>query len=167
MTRTLRAFALVGVLGLGIYLLGFALYHAGALPIVGTGRGAALGTYFLVAWVMFIAARIGITVASVAGVIAAVASVQRRQRGWAVALIGWLVLYYVSPLLLVFFPSLAQSFLPSTLIAAADGPLLGVELAAPSALLVLVYSFLPATPRATASPVREAAGDETRSKCTA
>ncbi len=167
MTRTLRAFALVGVLGLGIYLLGFALYHAGALPIVGTGRGAALGTYFLVAWVMFIAARIGITVASVAGVIAAVASVQRRQRGWAVALIGWLVLYYVSPLLLVFFPSLTQTFLPSTLIAAADGPLLGVELAAPSALLVLVYSFLPATPRATASPVREAAGDETRSKCTA
>jgi len=166
-TRTLRAFALVGVLGLGIYLLGFALYHAGALPIVGTGRGAALGTYFLVAWVMFIAARIGITVASVAGVIAAVASVQRRQRGWAVALIGWLVLYYVSPLLLVFFPSLTQTFLPSTLIAAADGPLLGVELAAPSALLVLVYSFLPATPRATASPVREAAGDETRSKCTA
>ena len=149
MTRTLRAFALVGVFGLGIYLLGFALYHATALP---------LGTFILAALVMFFAARIGLAVASIAGVIAAVASVQRGQRGWAVVLIGGLVLYYLSPLLLAFVPTLAQPFLPSTLIAAADGPLLGVELAVPIALLVLVYSFLPATPRASATSVSEAAG---------
>jgi hypothetical protein len=157
-TRTLRAFALVGVLGLGVYLLGFALYHAAALPVVGTGRGAVLGTYILAAAVMYVAARIGITVVSVAGVIAAVAGVQRLQRGWAVALIGGLVLYYVLPLLLAFVPSVVQRLLPSTLIPAADGPLLGVELAAPIALLVLVYSFLPATPRASASTASEAAG---------
>jgi len=155
-TRTLRALAVVGSVGLGIYLLGFALYHAAALPILGTGRGAALGTYLLVAIGMSFAARIGIAVTSVVVVIAAVASVQRRQRGWAVALIGGLVLYYISPYLLNFFPSLARPFLPSMLIAAADGPLLGVELAVPIALLVLVYSFFPAPP---ARPLSESTGE--------
>ena len=146
MTRILRIFALVSVVGLGIYLVGFFLFHAAALPVIGAGFGAVLGTYLLVAFVMAVAAWIGGSAASVVGVIAAVASVQRRQRGWAIALIGVVVLHYTYGLLLSLVPALARPFFPSPFIAAIDGPLLGVVMVLPIALLVLIYSFLP-TPK--------------------
>ena len=151
MTRILRIFALMSVVGLGLYLVGFFLYHAAALPVIGAGFGAVLGTYLLVAAVMAVAAWIGGSAASVVGVIAAVASVQRRQRGWAIALIGAVVLHYSYGLFLSFVPALARPFFPSPFIAAVDGPLLGVVTVLPIALLVLVYSFLP-TPKVVAAP---------------
>jgi hypothetical protein len=155
--RTLRALALVGLLGSVIYLVGFALYHAAALPIV--GASSALGALFVVANAMQIAAWLGTTFTFVAGVVAAVAVVQRRQRRWAVALIGVLALHESYPLLVSYFPQLAEPFRPSPLIAAVDGPLLRVVPAPPLALLVLVYSVLSSPPDAApASPAGEAAG---------
>ena len=154
MKRTLRTFALTGFLGIGIYWVGFVLYHAADLPVLGTA--SALGTLLLLANLMQIAAWIGTAFAYVAGVVGAVASVQRRQRWWALALIGVLALQQLYALLLHYFPQLAQPFLPSTLIPAADWPLFGVVLTTPIAVLVLVYSVLPSP--ATANPVVEAAG---------
>jgi hypothetical protein len=146
MTRILRIFAVVSILGLGIYLTGFFLYHASALPDIGGERGGVLAASLLVSIVMSLAAWIGTSFASVAGILAAVASVQRRQRSWALALIGVLVLQNAYAFLLSYFPELAQPFLPSTFIMAADEPLLGVVIVTPIALLVLIYSFLP-TPK--------------------
>jgi hypothetical protein len=101
--------------------------------------------------VLSVAAWIGGSAASVVGVIAAVASVQRRQRGWAIALIGIVVLNYTYVLFLFFVPALARPFFPSPFIAAVDGPLLEVVMALPIALLVLIYSFLPAPKTAEAT----------------
>jgi hypothetical protein len=92
---------------------------------------------------MSIASWIGTSVASITGAVAVVASVQRRQRGWAIALVSVLVLRYVSPFLLSFFPVLAWPFVSSSITIAMYGPLLGVVEVAPMALLVLVYSFSP------------------------
>jgi len=154
-TRTLRALALTGFLGVGIYWVGFVLYHTAAFPIL--GAAGVLGTFFLVAGLMRIGAWIGTVCAYVAGVVGAVASVQRRQRWWAVALIGVLALQQVYSLLLSYFPQLAQPFLPSRLIVAADEPLLGVVVTTPIAVLALVYSVLPF--QATANPGIEGARD--------
>ena len=115
MTRILRIFALMSVVGLGLYLVGFFLYHAAALPVIGAGFGAVLGTYLLVAAVMAVAAWIGGSAASVVGVIAAVASVQRRQRGWAIALIGAVVLHYSYGLFLSFCSCFGAAVLPVTI----------------------------------------------------
>jgi len=104
---------------------------------------------------MSVASWIGISVASIAGAVAAVASVQRRQRGWAIALVSVLVLRYVSPFLISFFPVLAWPFVSSSVSIALYGPLLGVVEVAPLALLVLVYSFFPAP---SASPLSETTG---------
>jgi hypothetical protein len=157
-TRILRIFAVVSILGLGVYLAGFFLYHASALPVIGDGRGGAFATYLLAASLMSIAAWIGSSFASVAGVIAAVAAVQRRQRRWAIVLIGVLALQNAYAFLLSYFPELARPFLPTTFIVAADRPLVGVMLVTPIALLVLVYSFLP-TPTS-AKPTGEIAQDD-------
>jgi hypothetical protein len=146
-TRILRIFAVVSILGLGIYLVGFFLYHASALPV----SGGVLATFVLLSIVMSIAAWIGTSFASVAGILAAVASVQRRQRSWALVLIGVLVLQNAYAFLLSYFPELAQPFLPSTFIVAADEPLLGVVIVTPIALLVLLYSLLP-TPKSAKPP---------------
>ena len=146
MTRILRIFAVASIFGLGIYLAGFFLFHASALPDIGGGGGGVLAAVVLVSIVISLAAWIGTSFASVAGIVAAVASVQRRQRGWAIVLIGVLVLQNAYAFLLVYFPELAQPFLPSTFIVAADEPLLGVVIVTPIALLVLIYSLLP-TPK--------------------
>jgi hypothetical protein len=139
--RTLRALALVGLLGNVIYLVGFAWYHAGTLPIV--PGSSALGALFLWAYVLQFAAWLGTTFTFVAGVVAAVAAVQRRQRLWSVALIGVLALHALYPLLIPYVPQLlAYPFLPSPLISAVDVRILGVVPATPLALLVLVYSVL-------------------------
>jgi len=58
-----------------------------------------LGASFLWAYVLQVAAWLGTTFTFVAGVVAAVATVQRRQRRWAVALIGVLALHALYPLL--------------------------------------------------------------------
>ncbi len=144
MNRTLRVLALVGLLGNVIYLVGFAWYHAGTLPV--GGASSALGAVFLWAYVLQFAAWLGTTFTFVAGVVAAVTAVQRRQRLWSVALIGVLALhafyYPLLTLLVSYVPLLARPFLPTPLIAAVDGPFLHVVSAAPLALLVLVYSVL-------------------------
>ena len=155
MTHILRIFAVVSILGLGIYLAGFFLFHASALPDIGGEGGGVLAASLLVSIVMAIAAWIGTSFASVAGILAAVASVQRRQRGWAMILIGVLVVQNAYAFLLSYFPELAQPFLPSTFILAADEPLLGVVIVTPIALLVLIYSLLP-TPKS-AKPTGEIA----------
>jgi hypothetical protein len=153
LTRTLRALALTGFLGIGIYWLGFVLYLAGALPRLGAGATGLIATVFLVAGVLRIAAWIGTVFAYVAGVVGAVASVQRRQRWWAVALIGVLSLQQLYSLLLNFFPPLAWPFFPAGLSVALYGPLLGVVVTTPIAVLVLAYSVLPSLPPAnTAHP---------------
>jgi hypothetical protein len=100
----------------------------------------------LLALVMSVASWIGTSVASIAGAVAVVASVQRRQRGWAIALISVLALRYVSPFLFSFFPVLAWPILSSSVSIAMYGPLFGVVEVAPLALLVLVYSFFPTPP---------------------
>jgi hypothetical protein len=142
----LRIFALVSSIGLGLYLLGFYLYHHAALPVIGGGRGGILATLVIAASVMLVAAWIGTSFASVAGVIAAVAAVQRRKRRWATVLIGVLIVQNAYAFLLSYFPELARPFLPSPFIVATDRPLLGVVMVIPIALLVLIYSFLP-TPK--------------------
>ncbi len=125
MNRTLRALALVGLLGNVIYLVGSAVYYAGTPPV--GGASSELGALILWAGVLQVVAWFGTTFTFVAGVVAAVATVQRLQRLWAVAVIG---------------PLLARPFPPTPLIAAVEGPFLHVVAATPHALLVLVYSVL-------------------------
>jgi hypothetical protein len=145
--RTLRVLALVGLLGNVIYLAGSAVNHAGTLPV--GGASSALGALFLWAYVLQFAAWLGTMFTFAAGVVAAVAAVQRRQRQWTVALIGVLALHALSPLLtflvpllVPYVPLLAPPAPPTALIAAVEGPLRPVVAATPLALLVLVYSVL-------------------------
>ncbi len=86
MNRTLRALALVGLLGNVIYLVGSAVYYAGTPPV--GGASSELGALILWAGGLQVVAWFGTTFTFVAGVVAAVATVQRRQRLWAVAVIG-------------------------------------------------------------------------------
>jgi len=132
--------AFVGALGVVIYLFLDVLYHAAAQPVFGS---TGLVTLLLVANVMLIVSWIGTVLTYVAGVVAAVAAVQRHQRWWAVALIGVLAWQELYPLLARYFPQLMTPFRPLVSIAAADGPLVGVLLAIPITLLVVVYSLLP------------------------
>jgi hypothetical protein len=152
--RTLRALALVGLLGNVIYLVGFAGFHDGTLPIV---QGSSeLGALVLLVYVLQVAAWLGTTFTFAAGVVATVAAVQRRQRWWAVALIGVLALHAMYPLLTLlipYVPLLARPFPASPLIAAVDGPFLHVVTATLLALLVLVYSVL-SSPTGAASTSR-------------
>jgi hypothetical protein len=142
--RTLRALALVGLLGNVIYLVGSAVYYAGTPPVC--GACSELGALILWGSVLQVAAWFGTTFTFVAGVVAAVATVQRRQRRWAVALIGVLALhalYY--PLLTLIAPYVPLFATPAptwAFIALVEGPLLHVVAATPLALLVLVYSVL-------------------------
>jgi hypothetical protein len=154
-TRTLRVMAFFGALGVVIYVILDVLYHAAALPLF------AFENLLLVANLMLIASWIGTALTYVAGVVAAVAAAQRHQRGWAVALIGVLALQELYPLLARYFPQLITPFRPLVTIAAADGPLVGVILAIPITLLVVVYSLLPSS--ATASSIAPAGShtDET------
>jgi hypothetical protein len=141
--RTLRALALVGLLGNVIYLVGFAWYHAGTLPIV--PESSALGASFLWAYVLQVAAWFGITFTFIAGVVAAVATMQRRQRRWAVAMIGVLAFHTLYPLLTLtvsYVPLFATLAPTRAFVALVEGPLLHVASAAALALLVLVYSVL-------------------------
>lgn len=131
MNRTLRALALVGLLGNVIYLVGFASYHAGTLPLPVGGASSALGALFLWAYVLLFAAWLGTTCTFVAGVVAAVAAVQRRQRPWSVALIGVLALHALSSLLPFLVP-----YVPLLDMPVPTSPLIAATLLA---LLVLVY----------------------------
>lgn len=155
MARTLRVMAFIRSAGCRhLFDLGV-LFHAAALPLF------AFENLLLVANLMFIASWIGTVLTYVAGVVAAVAAAQRHQRGWAVALIGVLALQERYPLLARYFPQLITPFRPLVTIAAADGPLVGVILAIPITLLVVVYSLLPSS--ATASSIAPAGShaDET------
>jgi hypothetical protein len=142
--RTLRALALVGLLGNVIYLVGSAVYYAGTPPVC--GACSELGALILWAGVLQVVAWFGTTFTFVAGVVGAVAAVQRRQRLWAVALIGVLTLhalyYPLLTLIAPYVPLLARPFPASALIAAVERPFLHVVAATPLALLVLVYSVL-------------------------
>ena len=143
MNRTLRALALVGLLGNVIYLVGSAAYYAGTPPV--GGASSELGALILWAGVLQVVGWFGTTFTFVAGVVAAVATVQRRQRLWAVALISVLALHALYPLLTViapYIPLLARPFPPTPLIEAVEGPFLHVVAATPHALLVLAYSVL-------------------------
>jgi hypothetical protein len=146
MTRALRVLPLVGAPFLSIYLLGLVLSHVQALPLIGTGQGAEVSRYFLTLIAMLIAALVGIAIMSAADVIAIVATVQRRQRGWTITLIGALALLYASVFLMLAFPALTQFLatllFSSTYIWFGEVPLLAVALATLSGVLVLIYSFL-------------------------
>jgi len=121
-----------------------------------------LGASFLWAYVLQVAAWLGTTFTFVAGVVAAVATVQRRQRRWAVALIGVLALHALYPLLTLtvsYVPLFATPAPTWAFIALVEGPFLHVVAAAPLALLVLVYSVL-SSPTGAASTSRT--GTESR-----
>jgi len=146
MNRALRVFIPVGILFVAFYVLDAALIRAGALPHLVTGPGGERSTGILALLALVLAALIGSAILSAASVVAIVATVQRRQRGWTITLIGALALFYAS-VIMVPFPN-AMGFVLAPLRAWTQMSLVQVGLltlavATLTGLLVLIYTFIP------------------------